>query len=68
MSLQQTIEQAFENRNEYSPANMPQDVRDAINQVLEQLDNGSLRVAEKKDGEWVVNQWAKKKPYYCLSV
>lgn len=60
MSLQQTIEQAFENRNEYSPANMPQDVRDAINQVLEQLDNGSLRVAEKKDGEWVVNQWAKK--------
>ena len=60
MSLQQTIEQAFENRNEYSPANMPQDVREAIEQVLEQLDNGSLRVAEKKDGEWVVNQWAKK--------
>ena len=60
MSLQQTIEQAFENRNEYSPATMPKDVRDAINEVLEQLDNGSLRVAEKKDGEWVVNQWAKK--------
>ena len=60
MSLQQVIEQAFENRNEYSPSTMPQDVRDAINQVLEQLDNGSLRVAEKKDGEWVVNQWAKK--------
>ncbi|MDN5565638.1 MAG: 2,3,4,5-tetrahydropyridine-2,6-dicarboxylate N-succinyltransferase [Psychrobacter sp.] len=60
MSLQQTIEQAFENRNEYSPANMPADVRNAIEQVLEQLDNGSLRVAEKKDGEWVVNQWAKK--------
>lgn len=48
MSLQQTIEQAFENRNEYSPANMPQDVREAIEQVLEQLDNGSLRVAEKR--------------------
>ena len=60
MSLQQTIEQAFENRNEYSPSTMPQDVRDAIEQVLEQLDNGSLRVAEKKDGEWVVNRWAKK--------
>ena len=60
MSLQQTIEQAFENRNEYSPATMPTDVREAIEQVLEQLDNGSLRVAEKKDGEWVVNQWAKK--------
>ena len=60
MTLQQTIEQAFENRNDYSPATMPQDIRDAINEVLEQLDNGSLRVAEKKDGEWVVNQWAKK--------
>ena len=53
MSLQQTIEQAFENRNEYSPANMPQDVREAIEQVLEQLDNGSLRVAEKKDASIV---------------
>lgn len=58
--LQQTIEQAFENRADYSPATMPQDVKDAVNSVLEQLDNGSLRVAEKKDGEWVVNQWAKK--------
>ena len=60
MSLQQTIEHAFENRNEYSPATMPQEIRDAIEQVLEQLDKGTLRVAEKKDGEWVVNQWAKK--------
>ena len=60
MSLEQIIEQAFEKRAEYSPTNMPQDVKDAVNDVLEQLDNGSLRVAEKKDGEWVVNQWAKK--------
>lgn len=60
MSLQQTIEQAFENRADYSPSTMPQDVRDAVSSVLEQLDNGSLRVAEKVDGEWVVNQWAKK--------
>lgn len=64
MSLQQTIEQAFENRNEYNPTNMPQDIREAIEQVLEQLDNGTLRVAEKKDGEWVVNQWAKKPCFY----
>ena len=60
MSLEQIIEQAFEKRAEYSPTTMPQDVKDAVNDVLEQLDNGSLRVAEKKDGEWVVNQWAKK--------
>ena len=60
MSLEQIIEQAFEKRAEYSPTTMPQDVKDAVNDVLEQLDNGSLRVAEKKDGAWVVNQWAKK--------
>ena len=60
MSLEKIIEQAFENRAEYSPSTMPQDVKDAVNSVLEQLDNGSLRVAEKKNGEWTVNQWAKK--------
>ncbi len=59
-SLEQTIEQAFEKRSEYSPSTMPQEVKDAVNSVLTHLDNGSLRVAEKKDGEWVVNQWAKK--------
>ncbi|WP_201546639.1 2,3,4,5-tetrahydropyridine-2,6-dicarboxylate N-succinyltransferase [Psychrobacter lutiphocae] len=60
MSLEQIIEQAFEKRAEYSPATMPKDVKDAVNSVLDQLDNGSLRVAEKIDGEWIVNQWAKK--------
>lgn len=64
MTLQQTIEQAFENRNDYSPATMPQDIRDAINEVLEQLDNGSLRVAEKKMANgWSING-LKKRYYY----
>jgi len=35
-------------------------VRDAVAHVIEQLDNGSLRVAEKAGKEWTVNQWAKK--------
>ena len=36
------------------------DVRDAVETTLNLLDRGQLRVAEKKDGDWVVNQWAKK--------
>lgn len=60
MSLQQFIEQAFENRAEFSPNNAPADVKDAVNNVLNQLDTGLLRVAEKINGEWIVNQWAKK--------
>lgn len=59
-SLQQVIEQAFENRAQYNPQNMPKDVRDAVEQVLADLDSGQLRVAEKKEGQWLVNQWAKK--------
>ncbi len=31
----------------------------AVEEALAQLDEGSLRVAEKKDGEWVVHQWVK---------
>jgi 2,3,4,5-tetrahydropyridine-2-carboxylate N-succinyltransferase len=35
-------------------------VREAVAHAIEQLDKGALRVAEKKDGDWVVNQWLKK--------
>jgi len=58
--LQQTIEQAWDNRAEFSPKSAPADVREAVAHVLEQLDKGSLRVAQKDSGAWVVNQWVKK--------
>ncbi|WJF89220.1 2,3,4,5-tetrahydropyridine-2,6-dicarboxylate N-succinyltransferase [Paraburkholderia bonniea] len=59
-SLQQIIDTAWDNRAELSPKAAPAEVRDAVAHVLEQLDQGSLRVAEKKDGEWIVHQWLKK--------
>ena len=31
-----------------------------INDVISDLDSGKIRVAEKKDGKWVVNEWIKK--------
>jgi 2,3,4,5-tetrahydropyridine-2-carboxylate N-succinyltransferase len=58
--LQTIIDQAWDNRAELSPKAAPQDIRDAVSHTLDELDNGALRVAEKKDGEWVVNQWIKK--------
>ena len=58
--LQQTIEDAFEKRAELSPAQVPAAVREAVEAVLDELDSGQLRVAEKKDGQWQVNQWIKK--------
>jgi 2,3,4,5-tetrahydropyridine-2-carboxylate N-succinyltransferase len=36
------------------------DVRDAVEQVLTGLDSGKLRIAQKSDGAWTVNQWLKK--------
>lgn len=36
------------------------EVRDAVETALAGLDDGSLRVAEKLDGAWHVNQWLKK--------
>ncbi len=58
--LQTTIEQAFEHRADITPQTVTAETRDAIIDAIEQLDQGHLRVAEKRDGQWVVNQWLKK--------
>ncbi len=58
--LQQIIDQAWEERANFSPKSAPAEVRDAVAHVLEQLDQGTLRVAQKDSGNWVVNQWIKK--------
>ncbi len=59
-ALAATIEHAFEDRLQFSATNAPQDVRDAVTQALQGLDEGSLRVAEKTSQGWQVNQWLKK--------
>ncbi len=58
--LENIINNAFENRSEISPATVSSDVRGAIESAISMLDSGKQRVAEKTDGEWVVNQWLKK--------
>ena len=59
-TLQTTIDQAWEDRANISPANASKTVREAVNDTIAQLDSGKLRVAEKIDGQWVIHQWAKK--------
>ncbi|WP_068804572.1 2,3,4,5-tetrahydropyridine-2,6-dicarboxylate N-succinyltransferase [Thauera phenolivorans] len=59
-ALQAIIDDAFENRASLSPTSAPAEIRNAVEEVIAGLDAGTLRVAEKKDGEWVVNQWIKK--------
>ncbi|MBD1544733.1 2,3,4,5-tetrahydropyridine-2,6-dicarboxylate N-succinyltransferase [Roseibium aggregatum] len=57
--LAETIDAAFEDRANIDTKTTG-DVRDAVERTLNLLDNGQVRVAEKKGGDWVVNQWAKK--------
>ncbi|MEP0235967.1 2,3,4,5-tetrahydropyridine-2,6-dicarboxylate N-succinyltransferase [Roseibium sp.] len=57
--LAETIDAAFEDRDNID-THTTGDVRDAVEKTLNLLDRGELRVAEKKDGEWIVNQWTKK--------
>ena len=57
---QNIIEQAWEDRASLSPGKAPAKVGEAVDAVIEQLDCGRLRVAEKTDGQWVTHQWIKK--------
>ncbi|WP_144095243.1 2,3,4,5-tetrahydropyridine-2,6-dicarboxylate N-succinyltransferase [Croceicoccus sediminis] len=52
------IDAAFEDRASVTPEST--EVRANVEKALAMLDSGEERVAEKKDGEWVVNQWLKK--------
>ena len=57
--LKKTIEDAFEARDEIGTDTKGK-VREAVEATLDLLDSGKARVAERQDGEWVVNQWLKK--------
>lgn len=58
--LANIIETSWEHRATINAANASIELRDAVNHVVNQLDNGSLRVAEKINGAWAVHQWIKK--------
>lgn len=54
--LKAIIESAWDNRELLKS----DQTRDAINEVVDLLDTGKLRVAEPTDGKWIVNEWIKK--------
>ncbi|HEY0825635.1 MAG TPA: 2,3,4,5-tetrahydropyridine-2,6-dicarboxylate N-succinyltransferase [Ramlibacter sp.] len=59
--LQKIIDTAWEDRASLSPTSAPQEVRDAVEHVLGELDTGKLRVATREGvGKWTVHQWIKK--------
>jgi 2,3,4,5-tetrahydropyridine-2-carboxylate N-succinyltransferase len=58
--LKDTIEKAWEERASLAPGSAPAKIGEAVERVLEELDEGRLRVAEKVNGSWTTHQWIKK--------
>jgi 2,3,4,5-tetrahydropyridine-2-carboxylate N-succinyltransferase len=58
--LQAAIEGAFESRATITPQSASDEVRASVGRVLDLLDAGELRVAEKLAGAWRVHEWLKK--------
>ena len=54
------IEELWERRSDLSAASATNEQIEVIEHVIEELDEGRLRVAEKIDGDWVTHQWIKK--------
>ncbi|MEM8843470.1 MAG: 2,3,4,5-tetrahydropyridine-2,6-dicarboxylate N-succinyltransferase [Pseudomonadota bacterium] len=59
-NIQDIIEGAFEDRASITPTNVSNEIKVAVLNAINQLDSGQARVAEKKDGDWIVNDWLKK--------
>ncbi len=57
--IETIVDAAWEARAEVTPATRGE-VREAVDAALDLLDSGRKRVAEKRDGDWQVNQWLKK--------
>lgn len=60
LAIRPLIEDAFEDRMNISPQNADLTLKDAVQQIIELLNNGQLRIAEKIDGQWRTHEWLKK--------
>jgi 2,3,4,5-tetrahydropyridine-2-carboxylate N-succinyltransferase len=60
MSLEQTINEAWEARTSLGPTTAPATLREAVDQAIADLNAGRRRVAEKIGADWVTHQWLKK--------
>ena len=59
--LEALINAAWDDRANLAAKSAPQDIRDAVDNTITQLNNGSIRVASRQAvGQWTVHQWIKK--------
>jgi 2,3,4,5-tetrahydropyridine-2-carboxylate N-succinyltransferase len=58
-NFEKIINESFDNKEKID-SNSDKSIIDAINETIELIDQGKIRVAEKANGIWKVNQWIKK--------
>jgi 2,3,4,5-tetrahydropyridine-2-carboxylate N-succinyltransferase len=58
-SFEKIINEAWENKSQINSKSNKKLLK-TINQTIELLDSGKIRVAEKKNSSWITNQWVKK--------
>ena len=59
MSIENIINEAWEKRDQITPGS-DENLKNTVNQIIDDLDSGKVRVAEKIDGEWKTHQYLKK--------
>jgi 2,3,4,5-tetrahydropyridine-2-carboxylate N-succinyltransferase len=59
-TFEELINTAYEDRFNLTPDNVPKDLKENLELIIQQLNTGELRVAEKVDGIWVTYEWLKK--------
>ena len=59
MGIENIINEAWEKRDQVNQ-DTDQNLKDTVNQIIDDLDSGKVRVAEKINGEWVTHQHIKK--------
>ena len=58
-NLEKIIIEAWDKKNQIN-SKSDKKILNSINETIELLDSGKIRVSEKKDSQWHVNQWIKK--------
>ena len=59
-NLESFINEQFDKRAKIDPKQDNNELKNSIKDIIQKLDNGELRIAEKISTEWIVNQWLKK--------
>jgi len=66
MDLETQINEAFQRFAKSEPATADPSLEPLLEQVLDALEGGEIRIAEKKNGHWQVNHWVKKAVLLCF--